>query len=246
VETLGWRAVLFLALLGMLFSHIFAVLAIPGLLAAEAWRSLQRRRLDWPVAAALLLPLAALVSYGPMLRGHGASIYPPAFQPDGEAIFDFYIALVSRVAVALGLTALAVLLLLGVRHLRGAAGRAGGWFFTAPEWIAAIWMMFAPLLLMTYLMATHGAFFNRYGAVDLGAGSAGRPGSAAGLRDRAADVRIVAGGTETDRGAQSGADVCQFRAAAETLPGVPADGCARSSDSAGGCERADVPGDESS
>jgi hypothetical protein len=101
-----------------------------------------------------------------MFRNHGAAIYPPAFQPDGEVIFDFYVASVSRQMITLSLTALGVLVLLGPSHLRGGVpARGPRWFFAPPEWVAAIAMMVVPLILMTQLMWSHGAFFPRYGAV---------------------------------------------------------------------------------
>ena len=49
----------------------------------------------------------------PMLRNHGSAIYPQAFQPTGETIFEFYIGLVERELIALLLTGLLVLLILG-------------------------------------------------------------------------------------------------------------------------------------
>ncbi|ADW68363.1 hypothetical protein AciX9_1301 [Granulicella tundricola MP5ACTX9] len=151
---------------GMLLSHIFALLAMAGLILAELWSRRQRGKTDWAVLAALVTPLAVTAIYVPMLRNHGQAIFPAAFQPDGEAIFNFYIASVNRELVALALTALAVLVVLGVRHLRGGPQERGAaWFFTGAEWLTVIWMMTAPLLLILDLMASHGAFFPRYGAI---------------------------------------------------------------------------------
>jgi hypothetical protein len=151
---------------GMLLCHMVALLAVAGLAAAEAWRTLTRRKLDWPVVAAILLPLVLLTAYLPMFRNHGTALFPPAFQPDGEVIFDFYIATVSRSIMALSLTALTVLVLLGPEHLRGGVPEHGPrWFFSGPEWVAAIAMMTGPLILMAHMMWAHGAFFPRYGAI---------------------------------------------------------------------------------
>jgi hypothetical protein len=153
-------------IIGMLLSHMMAILAIGGLAAAEAWRTWERRKLDGSVLAAILLPLTLLAAYLPMFRNHGSAIYPLAFQPDGETIFDFYIATVSRQMIALSLTALAVLVLLGPAHLRGGIPAYGKrWFFPGPEWVASIAMLGAPLILMARLMVSHGAFFPRYGAI---------------------------------------------------------------------------------
>ena len=161
-----WVAVLLLAGVGMMLSHIFALLGLAALLLGEAWRTYRSRRIDWLVAAALLVPPAVVATYDPMLRNHAGAIYPAAFVPDGQAIFDFYIAAVSRLLIALSLTALLVLVLLGVKALRGTGQEhAPRWFFTQPEWVAAAWLMAAPLVLIVRLMLGQGAFFNRYGAL---------------------------------------------------------------------------------
>ncbi len=181
-------AVLLLANIGMLLSHIFAVPAIAALVLAEMWRWRLRRRIDWPLAAALLLPFLVTILYVPMLQNHGSAIYPEAFQPTGETIFDFYIGLVERELIALLLTGLLVLLALGPAALRG----RGSWSFTQPEWVAIIGLLSLPLALMLQLMVSHGAFFARYGAaatigvVCLAAALLGRWTSASGTLDRRA------------------------------------------------------------
>jgi hypothetical protein len=157
----------FFGVLGMLLSHIFAVLALASLLAAELWREYRNRAADWPMLTALCLPGLAIATYGPMLRNHGGAIYPKAFQPSGEKIFAFYIGSIERELVVLCLTALAVLILCGVRRLRAGIPNTGpAWFFTAPEWIVIIGLFVSPLVLLFHLMLSHGAFFDRYGAVE--------------------------------------------------------------------------------
>ncbi len=187
-------ALLFLANTGMLLSHIFSVPAIFAIVAAEAWRSRLQRRIDWPVLAVLLLPLLTTLLYLPMLRNHGAALYPAAFQPTGETIFEFYIGLIEREFIALLLTSLLLLVLLGPSALRG----RGGWGFTQPEWVALIGLLSLPLGLMLELMVTHGAFFPRYGSaatvavVCLAAALLSRWTSAGGRRDaRAALVGFL-------------------------------------------------------
>jgi hypothetical protein len=164
---LGALGLVFLGVLGMLLSHIFAVLALASLLAAELWRERRRRGADWPLLAALCVPGLAVLTYGPMLRSHGGAIYPEAFQPSGEKIFAFYIGSIERELVVLCLTALAVLILGGAKRLRAGKPSAGpGWFFTAPEWVAIAGLFVSPLILLFHLMLSHGAFFDRYGAVE--------------------------------------------------------------------------------
>ncbi len=151
-----------LGVCGMVFSHLFAVLSVAALAGAELWRGWSRKRTDCSVLGALVVPLLALPAYLPMLHAHGRSIFPPAFQPDGTAVFEFYTGSVDRELISLLLTALLVLVLLGPAHLRG--GRGAGWFFTGAEWCGVILLMASPLVLIAELLATHGAFFARYGA----------------------------------------------------------------------------------
>ena len=154
-----------LAVVGALLSHIFAVPAVGVIVLAEAWRSRSRRQVDWTVLLALMLPFAVVVTYVPMLRTHGAGIYPPSFVPSGETIFDFYLGAIERELVVLLLTGLAVLITLGPGHLRGGDARPSTtWFFLPREWVVMVGLMSLPLLLIVRLMLSQGAFFSRYGA----------------------------------------------------------------------------------
>ena len=114
------------AVAGLLLSHIFAVLALMALLAGEAWRAWRRQKLDLPVSLALLLPCCAVLLYVPMLRSHGKAMFPVEFQPTGETIFDFYIGSIERELIVLALSALAVMLALGPKHLRGGVAHLRG------------------------------------------------------------------------------------------------------------------------
>lgn len=162
----GALLLLVLAVAAMLLSHVFALAPLAALIAAELFRSFRSRRFDWPVLLALALPLALTVTYLPLFRNHGAALYPLAFQPGGETIFDTYIHSIDREIIALLLTAVAVLAFLGVRHLRSEAPATGPrWFFTQPEWFALGGVLALPLLLLGYLALRHGAFFPRYAGI---------------------------------------------------------------------------------
>jgi hypothetical protein len=154
------------AVLGLLMSHIFAVAILASLLFAELLRARIRRRLDWPVLIALLLPIPSVVVYKPMLAVHGVAIYPAAFQPTLAGIVAFYIESFDHQLLALILTALAILLLLGRRQLHpDSPPSTPRWFFTPSEWSLFACLTTLPLLLMVKLMHSHAAFFPRYGAI---------------------------------------------------------------------------------
>ena len=162
----GWSlSLVFLGVSGMLLSHIFAVLALGALIVAELWRERRCGTLDLPLLAVLFLPMAATLTYIPMLRVHGGAIYPTAFQPDGGKIFFFYIEAISHELVGLCLTAVCALIFLRLRLLRpGPPAEGPRWFFTQPEWVLIVGLFANPLILMAELIRTHGAFFERYGA----------------------------------------------------------------------------------
>lgn len=159
-------AALFLAVLAMLLGHILAVLPVAALIAAQLWRT-HGRRFDLPVTAALVLPLAATVLYIPAIKYHSSSIYPPYFQVSISTIFEFYIGSVYLQVATLLLAALAVLILLGPSHLRGGPQKSPPpEMFTTPEWVLIAGLLLCPLVIMLKFMATHAAFFDRYGAVE--------------------------------------------------------------------------------
>lgn len=156
------------AILFMMLSHIFAVFALASLLAAEAFLAVKTRCIDWPVLLALLLPSPAILTYMPLVRTHGAAIYPPAFQPDGATIFAFYIGAVESELVVLLLAALIVLLVSGPRRLQASPPAQGhAWSFAPAEWVVLIGLMLFPLGLLGWLAVHHGAWFPRYGAASL-------------------------------------------------------------------------------
>lgn len=152
---------LFVAAGGMLLSHIFGLLSWAALVAGALWPLSKRRRSDLPALLCFGLPLLALALYRPMVESHGQSLFPPAFQPGGEDVFNFYIQHIDRELVVLLLTALVTAVLLGRKHLRG----RGDWLFSPPEWLSILALLAAPGALIAYLMLAHGAFFPRYGVV---------------------------------------------------------------------------------
>ena len=157
---------MFVGTLGMLLSHVFALLGLSALILAELYRQYLRRARDLPAVLVLVIPLAAVASYIPLLRNHAASIFPPIFQPDGERIFQFYVTSMDHALLALLFTGLAVLVFLGGPRTLSPLRSDSGWFFSPPEWLLLLGLFLVPLALMLELMLTQGAFFDRYGAVE--------------------------------------------------------------------------------
>lgn len=155
----GYDLLLVAALTLLLLSHVFGLLGWMVIALAEAVLAMQQRRVSVTRTIALLPPLAATLLYGPLLRDHGSSLFPPAFQPHLFTVFMYYVRILGDGAVALWLAA-ALLMLLGRRDwLRGDAAFA----FTRPEWAAMSALFILPAVLMVRLMLQHAAFFDRYG-----------------------------------------------------------------------------------
>jgi hypothetical protein len=143
----------------LLLSHVFGLLGWATIAIAEGVSALKRGRISRLRTLALAPPLAVTLLYAPLLRDHGSSLFPAAFQPHLFTIFNFYVAALTDGAIALWLTAV-TLILLGKRDwLRGGTDFS----FTVPEWAASSALLLVPALLMIRLMLQHAAFFSRYG-----------------------------------------------------------------------------------
>jgi hypothetical protein len=186
----GWILVLLVGGVCGLLSHVFALLPWCILIAAEAVRVLRRRRLDWLIALALILPFAVTPLYKILLSNHGVSAFPKAFQPTFETLITFYTSETARaIRVALPGAILALVALgsgvLGYVRLRRVH---------AETIILLLGLLAAPAVLILYLLHGHGAFFPRYGfCFELALALALPVGLAALLRDsRAAGLVVMA------------------------------------------------------
>jgi hypothetical protein len=76
---------------GLIASHVFAPLSLLPFLAAEAVRWRRQKKLDYPVWAALLLPIFGMLGYIPLYHTYKTlSFYPPAFQGSFHHMAGFY------------------------------------------------------------------------------------------------------------------------------------------------------------
>ncbi|MGA1982309.1 MAG: glycosyltransferase family 39 protein [Acidobacteriaceae bacterium] len=65
----GWALIgLAAALAGTINAHYFGILLLVPVCAAETWRTLARRRIDWPMAAAIAVGMAGFLATRPFLR----------------------------------------------------------------------------------------------------------------------------------------------------------------------------------
>jgi hypothetical protein len=161
-----WIVSLALTLTALLLSHVFGLAAAVALLAAELLRSWQRRRLDLPLLAAILLPFPVITLYVPLFANHGSALYPLYYQPTLAKMAGFYVYAASSETIILFATLAALVLFLGVDQLGVERPTRGPfWSFPTPELALFAFVLALPLALMVFLLHTHGAFFLRYGAL---------------------------------------------------------------------------------
>ena len=143
---------------GMMLSHVFAPLSIFPFCAAEAARSVVKRRIDWKIWASLLAPVTISLAYLPAMHMFERIYFPAAYQATNEHLAYFFVRLAIIYTIP-GVLA-AVILAFVARPFSKAPVHAipAGW--PAICWAAGV--MLAPAILNFMLMRTGGAFWDRY------------------------------------------------------------------------------------
>jgi Dolichyl-phosphate-mannose-protein mannosyltransferase len=146
-----------LSSIGLLASHVLALLTLLAFFSAEVARCWQRRRPDWALWTALFLPLVLAVTYGPFFESYRRiSEYPLAFQASFGKLVSFYWHTFISIfwCLAVGVTAAWL-----------AARKRLLWKF--PPWQppeAALFLTLAavPVLLVLIMMSEKAPFWGRY------------------------------------------------------------------------------------
>jgi hypothetical protein len=142
----------------LLASHVFASLCLLAFLVAEFVRYLRRRRPDYPLYAALVLPMAIMISYIPLISVYHGLILWPQFHASPLMAGKFYYRTVDCVGRALFVVALAGMLL----HQKFRGEEAAETDITLEDRVLVVCMLLNPLLLNLLLMHRKGDFFDRY------------------------------------------------------------------------------------
>jgi hypothetical protein len=158
------RAVLLVAVTGMLQSHVFGALATAAFLAAEAVRTLRTRRFDIATWAALLLPLLSCVTYVPLLRqqpGGHTLVYNPESRASLFKAVELFHSLVYKPIAILIVVGFLLLMLLRRYPRRGLLEFAG---FRAEMWVLWLGLLATSVLvaLVFRLRAPGAGFYDRY------------------------------------------------------------------------------------
>ena len=145
---------------GMIVSQAFSPLIIAILGFAELMRSIDRRKIDWPVWIALVAPSPFVIVYLPMFRRfEGWTALPPAFQASYFKIIEFYGDLLSFVSGALLLGLITALI---VCRSQEDTNAATSFTVRKHEVALVLGLLSLPILVNLALMRAGGAFWPRY------------------------------------------------------------------------------------
>jgi hypothetical protein len=147
---------------GMMLSHVFGPLVIMPFCVGELVRNWRQRRIDWPMWAALLLPLISAVVYIPLVQSAEAAVFPPENQGSIQKAVWFYSKVFVQVLPPL-LAAAAVAFAIALRRRRASGNDDAAPGFAAHEVAFFVPSLLSPALLNAVAMRTHTAFYDRYG-----------------------------------------------------------------------------------
>ena len=142
----------------LLASHVFASLCLLAFLVAEFARYLRRRRPDYPLYAALALPMVIMLSYIPLIRVYHGLILWPQFHASPFMAGTFYFRAVDCVARVLFVVCFIAMLFQNRSRDKQGMRAAFAW----EDWTLLGCMLLNPLLLNLLLMTRKGDFFDRY------------------------------------------------------------------------------------
>ncbi|HMF76905.1 MAG TPA: glycosyltransferase family 39 protein [Bryobacteraceae bacterium] len=154
-------ALLGAAVLGMMLSHLFAVFYLAPFGFAELVRLYRRRKPDWSLWTALVIPAFFPFIYIPLVARFEGSVFPVAFQASLHRIASFYFVNIKPEGPVL-LIALCAALLIAFRRERSTIPDKvlpRGW-----ETAFILGALAIPAVINLVLMRSHGAFFDRYGS----------------------------------------------------------------------------------
>ncbi len=145
---------------GALVSQAFSPLLVAVLGMAELVRSVERRKIDWPVFIALVAPSPFMVLYIPLFRRfEGWAVVPPEFQGSVFKIATFYTDLLSAVSAVVLIALIAALM---VYRSQGGAGGADAPTAHRHEITLVLGLLSLPIPINLFLMRSGGAFWPRY------------------------------------------------------------------------------------
>jgi hypothetical protein len=140
--------------LALALAHVFAPFTLFAFVVAEVVRFRRRRIPDYPLWAALFVPMLSMLLYIPLIRSYGGIVFPALASYNTIVVFfeDTFGASI------MGFVLLAALLV-PLREIPEEPLPR----FSAEELALLGCMVSSPILLNLVLMHRHGMFYNRYG-----------------------------------------------------------------------------------
>jgi hypothetical protein len=139
--------------LALAVAHMFAVFTLFPFFIAEAVRFLRRRKPDYQLWAALLVPMLSMLIYIPLIRASESIVF--GIHPSFHTIIFFF-------EDTLGSPILSVVLLTLLVIPAPSDGRTTAIRFENEEIALLAGMFLSPILLNLVLMYRQGTFYNRY------------------------------------------------------------------------------------
>jgi 4-amino-4-deoxy-L-arabinose transferase-like glycosyltransferase len=152
------------AVSGMMISHLLAILFLIPFLLAEAFRSIRSRRIDGPVAAALLVPCSlSLLFLRTIAAYQSGNAFPHPLEAGPRKMASYYYRTLSPEGWVLLVAFSAALMVCLIDRRPSAAPAKYADFELA--FVAGLLTM--PIIVNAAMMLSHGAFFTRYSAPTL-------------------------------------------------------------------------------
>lgn len=160
-DRMRWLWLLAVGVLGMLMSHVLAVLMLTSLAVAELVRLIQTRKFDIPLWASVCIPLVSIVSYIPLIKRYEAGSYPAAFNASITRGVTFLMETASSDGYIIFPACILALLIAASMQF----GAETAFPLNAAESGFIGGLLITPLAINLALRRTHGAYFPRYALV---------------------------------------------------------------------------------
>jgi hypothetical protein len=167
-ERRGWAlAAVAAGTCGMVLSHVLALLPLAAFGLAELVRFAIRRKPDWKLWAAMLLPAISTVTYIPLFRTQGSLLYAQYYQPRPLRLLAFYWGSLSlALRPLLCILVMAVLWPVFSQDARADSGDEAR-KLTVPHRLLLLLLFLVPAGVGILFARSGTAFFDRYGIVIL-------------------------------------------------------------------------------
>lgn len=143
---------------GLFSAHAFGAFSLLPFVVAEGVRLGRRRKPDYPLWSALLLPAVVILSYIPMFETYQRILFPKAFQASLPRLGLYFYNTVESVSRGLLLALIAILILRPFTKERIETSK-----IRAEDIALFAGFLLSPLLLTLIQMRGNAAFWDRYG-----------------------------------------------------------------------------------